>query len=157
MTTINFRSWELIADKQLTALTYDQVTIGGADSCICNECKNFANYRDNLYPDEIRQLFNDLGIDYKKESEICHYCRQDNGQHYYGGWFHYKGEFKGKNCTNWTTENSYTFDLTPISETFNIGFRVCSDLTFFDDKDNLVQIEFEVKIPWTIDKELESE
>lgn len=157
MTTINFRNWELIVDKQLTMSTYDQATMGGADGCLCNDCKNFSNYRDALYPTEIKQLFNDLGIDYKKESEICHYCRQDDGLHHYGGWFHFKGDFRGKDCTSWTSENSYTFDMTKISETFNIGFRKGSDLTFFDDKDDLVQIEFEATIPWTIDKELESE
>ena len=157
MTTINFRDWELIVDKQLTTSTYDQATMGGADGCSCNECKNFQSYRDRLYPAEIMQLLNDLGIDYKKESEICHYCRQDDGLHHYGGWFHFKGHFKGKDCTSWTSENSYTFDLTTISETFSIGFRKASDLTFFENKDDLVQIEFEVKIPWTISRELESE
>jgi hypothetical protein len=38
-----------------------------------------------------------------------------------------------------------------------MGFRCDSSLTFFDDKNNLVQIEFEAKTPWTIESELESE
>lgn len=157
MTTIKFKDWELIVDRELTKLTYDKVAVGGTERCGCNDCQNFANNRETIFPEEIKNLFNNLGIDYKKESEICHYCRQDDGLHYYGGWFHFKGQFKGKDCTVPTGSNSFTFDLTPINDKFSIGFRYDSALTFFDDKENLVQIEFDTKTPWTIEKELESE
>jgi len=157
MTTIEFREWELIVDKELTELTYDSISIGGPESCGCIDCKNFVNNREIIYPDEIKKLLNDLGIDYQKECEICHYCKQDDGFHLYGGWFHFKGAFKGKDCTNLTVTNGYTFDLTPINDKFSIGFRYDSALSFFDDIENLVQIEFEAKTPWTIEKELESE
>lgn len=158
MTIIKFRNWELIVDKQLTKQTYDKATLGSADVCICNECKNFSNQRDAAFPIEIKQLFADIGIDYKKESEICRYCKLDNGLHYYGGWFHFKGQFIGKNCSIVTEKgDGYSLDLTPITDTFNLGFRIDSALTFFDEKTNLVQIEFETKIPWIIDRELENE
>ena len=157
METIKFRDWELIVDRELTKLTYENVAIGSPDSCNCNDCKNFANNRETIYPDEIKELFYRLGIDYKKESEICHYCRQDDGLHFYGGWFHFKGQFKGKDCAIPTNPNCYTFDLTPINDRFSIGFHYNSALSFFENKENLVQIEFDTKTPWTIEKELESE
>lgn len=156
MKIIKFREWELTVDRELTKLTYNNVVSGSADNCNCNDCKNFVNNREAAYPDEIKKLLYDLGIDYKKECEICHYCRQDDGLHFYGGWFHFKGEFKGKNCGVPTIFNGYTFDLTPINDRFSIGFRYDSALTFFNAKEGLVQIEFETKIPWTI-KALESE
>lgn len=49
------------------------------------------------------------------------------------------------------------YDLTPITDTFSLGFLYDNSLTFFDDTENLVQVEFEVKTNLTIDKELESE
>ena len=157
MTIIKFKEWEFIVDRELTKFTYDNVDLGGPESCGCNECKNFANNREDIYPEEIKKLLDQLGINYKKESEICYYCRLTEGLHYYGGWFHFKGEFKGKDCTVTTDSGGITFDLTPINDRFSIGFRYDSALTFFDKKENLVQIEFDTKTPWTINKQLESE
>ena len=144
-------------DSELTKLTYDNVAVGSSESCNCNDCKNFANNREAIYPDEIKKLLNELGIDYKKENEVSHYCRQADGLHFYGGWFHFKGRFNGKDCTIPTIYNGYTLELTPITDKFSIGFRYSGALSFFDNKESLVQIEFEAKTPWTIEKELESE
>jgi hypothetical protein len=157
MTIIKFRTWELFVDKELTKLTYDKVLKGCADSCDCYECKNFANYRENVYPVEIINLFHQLGIDFTKENEISHYCREPNGLNFYGGWFHFKGHFIGKDCTVQTSENAYTTDLTVISDNFNIGFRNYNALSFFENKENLVQVEIETKIPWTLEKRFESD
>ena len=87
MKTIKYREWELIVDSELTKLTYDNVAVGSSESCNCNDCRNFANNREEIYPDEIKKLLNELGIDYKKESEICHYCRQDDGFHFMAAGF----------------------------------------------------------------------
>lgn len=157
MTIVKFKEWELIVDRELTKLTYDKVAVGGPESRGCNDCKNFTDNKEDIYPEEIKKLFDQLGINFKKESEICHYCRQSDGLYYYGGWFHFKGHFKGKDCTVPTGNNAFTFDLTPINDKFSIGFRYDSALTFFDEKENLVQVEFDAKTPWTINKELESE
>lgn len=153
MTKIDFREWELNVDRELTKLTYDNAPLVGPNTCLCLECDNFVKTLEIAYPDEIKQLFIELGIDYKNECEVCHYCRQENGLHLYSGWFHFKGNFKGKNCKIQTGENSSTFDLTPITENFSIGFCYDSGLALFDSTENLVQIEFETKIPWTIENE----
>lgn len=157
MKTIKFKDWILIVDEELTKSTYKKVETGSANSCACNECKNYSTYRESAFPEEIKNLFLEIGIDLTKESEITKYCKQKNGLHFYGGWFHYKGEFIGKNCEVKLNEKSFTFELTKISDSFSIGFRLSSDLTFFEDKNNLVQIEFETEIPWVIEKELETE
>lgn len=157
MTTIKYRNWELIVDRETTQMAFDKVPNGSAESCNCNDCKNFANYRESVYPDEIKQLFSVLEIDYKKESEVSHFARLDNGLHFYSGWFHFKGQFIGKDCTVPLKGDGYTTDLYKVSDSFSLGFRSGNALTFFEDKENLVQIEFEAKIPWTIEKELESE
>jgi hypothetical protein len=157
MTIIKYRDWEFSVDKTLTKQTYDKIQVGGPESCGCNDCKNFANNRDKIYPDEIKQLLADLGVDYRKENEICHYCKLDNGFHFYGGWFHFRGTFIGQNCSTKLESGGSTIELTPITESFSLGFHFSNSLAFFEDTTNLVQIEFDAKTPWTIDKELESE
>lgn len=157
MITIKFRDWELLVDKEQTKQTYAKVEIGGVESCTCNNCKNFAHNRENIYPEEIKQLLTELGIDYHKECEVWHYCKDDLGRHCYSGWFHFKGKFKGKSLGAPTADTITTYDLTPITDSFSIGFLYDNSLTLFEDKEDLVQVEFDTKTSWTIDKELESE
>jgi hypothetical protein len=160
MTNINlkFRDWTFEVDRELTIKTYEKVPGSGADGCICNDCKNYVAYRDNVFPSEIKQLFIDLGIDYKKEVEITSFEKLENGLHHIGGWFHFKGKvLSGKDYRVPVPGGGYTFDLTKITDYFEIGFAEGNASTFFDDKISLVQIEFMTNIPWVIDKTLESE
>ncbi len=153
MTTIKYKDWEFIVDKKLTKQTYEKVEIGGAESCTCNNCKNFTSNRENIYPQETKELLTSLGIDYRKECEVWHYCKDEFGRHYYSGWFHFKGKFKGKSLSAPTPDTPFTYDLTPITDTFSLGFLYDSSLTFFEDKENLVQVEFDTKTTWTIDED----
>ena len=154
---VNFREWVFEVDKVLTKQTYLGVSGSGADTCLCNDCKNYVAYRDHVFPKEIIDLFNELGIDYRKEVEITSWQVLPNGLHHIGGWFHFKGNIvTGKSYRVPPESKSYTFDLTPMTENFSIGFSEGNDLTFFADKTGLVQIEFDTKIPWVNDKSLES-
>ena len=137
---------------ELTKSTYEQTKEGGCDSCICDDCKNFANSRELAYPEEIKQLFKDLGIDYKKEVETYTVQKTEVGLYKYYGWFHFKGSFTGKNCSIPLPNGGFTLDLTPISENFSIGFSIENSLTFFESKKDLVQIEFETYLPWIFEK-----
>ena len=88
--------------------------------------------------------------------EITFYETLPNGFHHIGGWFHFKGRvLTGKNYRVPLPSGGYTFNLTPIKNNFSIGFAEGSDLTFFEDKTGLVQVEFDATIPWIIDKSLE--
>lgn len=157
MLTINFRNWQFIVDKELTEQTYAKYATGSPELCGCNNCLNFANYREQVYPEEIRQLFAALGVDYRKEAEIAHYFKTGDGLHYYGGWFHFKGKFIGKDCAISQQGGGHTFDMTAITENFSIGFHMGFALTLFEDRKELVQVEFSAYIPWTIDKALETD
>lgn len=157
-TFLEYRDWRFAIDRQLTKDTYDKIIESGADSCKCNDCKNYVAYRDKVFPDEVRTLFDDLGIDYKKEVEVVSYEILPNGQHYIGGWFHFKGQvLAGKDYRIPLPSGGYTIDLTEISDNFSIGFAEGSALTFFSDKNGLVQVEFMTSIPWVIDKSLETQ
>jgi hypothetical protein len=158
-TTVKYKDWEFEVDRELTRQTYDSVSVSGAESCVCNDCKNYVVYRDNVFPEEIKRLFDDLGIDYKKEVEITSYEILPNGLHHVGGWFHFKGKLlNGKSYRAPTPDNAgYTFDMTKIKDDFTIGFAPGNDLAQFADKADLIQVEFMTFIPWVLDKSLESQ
>lgn len=154
---LKYRDWEFEVDSQLTKETYDKVIGSGADGCECIDCKNYIAYRDSVFPEEIKTLFEDLGIDYRKEVEITSFETLPNGLHHIGGWFHFKGKvLKGKNYRVPLPSGGYTIDLTSIVENFSIGFAEGTDLTYFSNKNGLVQVEFMTFIPWVIDKSLET-
>ena len=151
MQTIDFLEWKLFVDDALTRSTYANVAVGGADSCICKNCKNYVKSREFAFPGGIKKLFNALGVDYKKDCEVVHYYRNRNGLHHYCGWFHYIGDFFGPDCTLPLANGGYTTNLVTITPNFSIGFRKGTSLSIFQNNENLVQIEFEAHIPWIID------
>jgi hypothetical protein len=157
-TKLKYRDWEFEVYRELTQQNYENIIGSGADGCECNDCKNYVAYRDNVFPDEIRQLFDSLGIDYKKEVEITSWEILPNGLHHIGGWFQFKGHIlTGKDCRIPFPSGGYTLDLTTIEDNFSIGFFNGNTSTYFADNDKLVQIEFATFIPWVIDKSLETE
>ncbi|WP_181306524.1 hypothetical protein [Rufibacter sp. XAAS-G3-1] len=152
---ISFRDWKLNADKELTAQTYLEFEHSSAESCGCDYCKNFVEQREQIFPEEVKKLFSNLGIDFKKEIEVSEFAKLENGLHYYSGWFHFKGDFEGKDCTVPLQNGGHTLELTSITENFSIGFRRDSALTPFKDTDRIVQIEFDCNIPWVLSNEPE--
>ena len=158
--TVKYKEWTFEVEHGRTKEIYDKVEFGSPEGCGCNYCENFATNRENIYPDEIKNLLSEFGIDYKKESEIYHMARLETGLHHYGGWFHFKGKIiEGKDCKIDLGGGGSTFDTDKVVDNFEIAFMKGSDLTFFDkeEKDNLIQIEFIADSEWVLDKEIESE
>ncbi|MDQ3755101.1 MAG: hypothetical protein M3371_10255 [Acidobacteriota bacterium] len=52
-------------------------------------CWNFIEARQIIYPDEVLRLFDQLGVNYKREAEAYHMTRLDSGLHLYGAWLHF--------------------------------------------------------------------
>ena len=153
---VNFKDWRFEVDKTMTEQTYRGISNSGAETCGCNDCKNYVAYRDNVFPKEIIDLFSALRIDYRKEVEITSYETLANGLHHIGGWFHFKGlVLTGKDYRVSLPSGGHTLDLTFTTDNFSIGFAEGNDLTFFEDKTDLVQVVFDTTIPWVIDKTLE--
>lgn len=158
--TITYKGWIFDVDFDRTKHVYDKIQRGSPEICRCNDCKNFASNRDNIYPIEVKNLLKELGIDYKKESEIYHLARLDNGLHQYGGWFHFKGTITiGIDCKIDLGGGRRSLDITPVTDRFGIGFTKDWSLTYFEDIDrnSLIQVEFIAESEWVIDKILESQ
>lgn len=150
---VKFREWTFEVDRTLTEQTYKDYSGG---TCGCNNCKNYVAYRNEIFSDEILKLFDDLGIDYRKEVEVVTYEKLPGGLHHISGWFHFKGQIlTGKDYRVPLPSSGHTFKLSQISDNFSIGFTKASDLTFFKDETALVQLQFDSNIPWVIDKSLE--
>lgn len=92
----------------------------------------------------------------KKESEISYYCRLDNGLHLYGGWFYFKGRFIGPDCSVQDSDGKGTGFL-EISENFEMGLNYGNFMSFFENPEDLIQLEFSARVPWIIDQALEPE
>lgn len=155
--TLHYREWTFEVNRDLTQKTYAAVVGSGADTCVCNDCKNYVAYRDHVFPTEITTLLADLGIDYRKEVEVFSYEVLPNGRHHLAGWFHFKGRvLAGPDYREPLPGGGHTLNLTSITDNFSIGFAEGSALAHFEDKKGLVQVEFETTIPWVIDKALET-
>lgn len=156
MTVFTFKDWVLSVDHESTKFTYTAVENGSAEDCNCNDCLNYIQNRNNIFPEQVKNLFNQLGIAYHKESEVWRMYKENDGTHRYSLIFHFKGSFEGTDCLALLNE-SQTIKLNPITDFFKIGFTNGNDLTYFKDKNNLVQIEIEINIPWVIENTLESD
>ena len=149
MKALTYESWIIEYDDMFTQQILKNV-VSGPQSCGCGNCKNFILARDKVYPDDLKKLLEQLGIDYQKETEICHFNRIKAGQHFYGGWFHFVGEIKE------------TFEYKVI----NIGGRVPDIENFawsFSERHDLVpkefgqapvvQLDWLAVVPWLMESE----
>jgi hypothetical protein len=62
------------------------------------------------------------------------------------------GLLSGKDCRVNLPKGGFTYDLTNITDNFAVGFTEENDLTYFEDRSGLVEIEFSSNIPWIIEK-----
>ncbi len=157
MVKVSYKDWSFEVDKTVTQNTYKNIKIASAEESETLDGLNFAKQREEIYPEEIKKLFDDLGIDYKKEAEVSHHEALTNGMHIYSGWFHFKGSFTGPDYLDLMSEEDKKFNLIEITKNFSLGFRKESFLTSFEDRKNLVQVEFECLIPWVLEQEYEDE
>jgi hypothetical protein len=145
MDQVVFGRWRLFADREATRQAYTEIRIGGPEECGCCHCRNFAAARNQVYPVEVRRLFEDLGIDFSKEVEVYHTGRRSPGLHHYGGWFHCIGRIEAKG------DEVGEFDVEAGEGPFHL---------YFHDKPNLVaasfetlpllQLEFDAQVPWVV-------
>ena len=146
---VNFGRWRLISDREATQRAYNSIQIGGPEACGCSPCRNFAAVRGQVYPVEVLSLFEDLGIDLRREAEIYHMGRLESGLHLYGGWFHCIGRIEQEG------EEVGRFDLEAGPGSFKL---------YFHDKPNLVpapllvlglpllQLEFNAEVSWVLEE-----
>lgn len=159
MKTVTYKNWTFEVDYDRNKVVYENIIVVDDERCACANCRNFSANRENLYPQEIKELLTALGIDYKKEIEVYQIAKLENGLHQYVGWFNFKGRIiEGKDGKVELPHARWTLDLEKVEGSFSIAFMKGAALHQFSghEKDDLLQIKFMVESEWVIDKELES-
>ncbi|MHC4332401.1 MAG: hypothetical protein ACYSUV_01465 [Planctomycetota bacterium] len=144
METLQIGPWIVKYDAEATRRRYEHIDSGLPEKCRCEFCLNFAAARENVYPEEVKKIFVQLGIDYTKEAEVAYTCRMRPGWHSYLGWLHFVGKVE--------EVLEETIECVPVSKGFrwyftkagDVGHEVCSGQP-------LVQIDFYAEVPWVLE------
>lgn len=150
---VKFGRWSLESDTETTKEKYAALTTGAPESCPCVPCRNFSAQRSEVYPAQVLDLFNTLGIAANREAEVYHMARLKSGKHLYGGLFHFVGSIlDGRDAAKQVAENIWQPDLETISDRFRLGFtsRVGLVPKPFEGL-QLVQLEFNTELPWILE------
>lgn len=146
MKTVTWREWSLNCDEEATKNAYQAVAGGGADTCTCNACRNYARARETLFPQEMLGLLSELGIDYRKEAEASRYNRVRSRVHLYSVWFHFVGSIGAGKPPEILFPDK-------INESLSIGFHERRDLPHHPFRGKpLVQVDFLAEVPWVLDE-----
>jgi hypothetical protein len=144
--------WKIQFDREATREAFLSLPMGSPESCGCGDCVNFAASRDRAYPSLVLSIFNQLGIDSHKESEIWHTHRDENGLHHYGGFFHFIGTIEiGRDVmVKMNGHGTYAFET--IGEHFEWGLTSHTALVPDSFADSPVtQFDFAARIPRVIE------
>ena len=172
MDIINYREWKLHVDREATMNAYANIAETYADKqCTCTPCQNFRQVGRGVFPTEVMELFESLGVDWRFPAEVYHIIRLSAGRHSYGGWFHFVGSFEGEDSkvlvhskrkrlefTPWpriTSIESCESRLESVTQDFQIGFshRLALVSSAFQGT-TVVQCDFHVSdVPWELDEE----
>lgn len=139
-----FRDWTFEINPKLTQCIYSNILCGKASSAKAPVYEAYLAQRDKLFPKEVLDLFDELGIDFTKDHKINHRIT-DNGQICFDGNFQFIGNLvSGPNCKIDLSKDYTLFELTPITENFSIGFYQ-DETPFFNQ--HVIHIEFSLTVP----------
>jgi len=91
---LEFGAWSLVNDPAVTEEVYARLDGGSCERCGCDACVNYACARHLIYPTDLIDLFEWLGIDPQMESEVLYERCLGPDRHAYSGWFHLVGSIE---------------------------------------------------------------
>ena len=145
---VDLLSWRLDVDVEATRTVARTLPFMTAP-CDCGPCRNFQAALEFL-PGPVRDLLDRLGTGPDKPAEIYHCCRNPDGTHKYGAWYHVVGTVL------------HGPDHSPEGQ---VPFEALSDqvLLFFTSKHvalvpegfptRVIQVEFIIDMPWVLDED----
>ena len=150
MQLVQFAKWLIESAPDATQEAYARIDSGGAERCGCEECFNFANARHLIYPTEVIDLLEWLGIDPLLETEVTHVRRLDSGLHTYCCVFHLVGELVEGQARNLNLsgrlQNQY---LVEAGDGVSLAFSADASLAPDEFRGQpIVELEFSVDAPW---------
>jgi len=145
MQKLYFSDWIINIDVQKTAAYYN--SISEEAGCKCSYCRNYIKACE-YFPDDVLNFFSSLGIDPKKEGEFMEYEAASN-MHLYQGFYHIVGSIitgQSRVIERWAT-----LSLIKIGN-FEFAFNDNLDLVSENFPKPVIQLEFEVTLPWLLNE-----
>ena len=105
----------VLINKELTQTLYKELPLlSDKGHCGCSDCRNYVKACETL--DEQVRIFDQFGVDPRREGEIWHVYENDDGVHYYDGFYHFVGEIVGIDELDWIGVGNFKFGLTNASK-----------------------------------------
>jgi hypothetical protein len=108
---IQIGPWKISCDPEATQAIYAKIVHGNPEVCRCWGCLNFAIVRNEVHPPSAVSVFEQLGIDFHKETDLLH---TDEGV--YEGWYHFIGRMECGSYEAVDIGNYYRLDITDAIE-----------------------------------------
>ncbi len=139
MQTLDLGSWRIEYDAAATRAAYAGLMQGSAEACGCVDCRNYLALREVAHPPEALRLFETLGIDSRREAEVYQDGQPRQGVYLYKGWFHLAGRVLARGEAWAAGGGEYRLRFDEQAARIPEGFAP-----------PVVQIEFQVALPWAI-------
>ena len=102
----------ILVDKELTQTLYKELPLlSDKEHCGCSDCSNYVKACETL-DEQVRNFFEQFGVDPRKEGEIWYVYENDDGVHHYDGFYHFVGEVVGICELDWIEVGNFKFGLT---------------------------------------------
>ena len=92
MDTLTYSGWCANFDRGATIRAHAAMPTGGAETCKCRSCRNYAAQKPVPFPPDFLDLLSRLGIDANKEIEVYEMEPDDPQRVECYGWFYFVGE-----------------------------------------------------------------
>jgi hypothetical protein len=151
--------WRLEVDREATRRAYaarpDRWPLSA--DCACGDCRNFRAQLATVYPQPALDVFEHLGLTPGREIEIYLTAPLPSGRRKYMGWFHVIGRLvDGPDSHRWAPDRrSACIVHERLDDDFALGVTAWSGLvqpSFEAEQASIVQVEFEVDLPWVLDE-----
>ncbi|MGP1908009.1 hypothetical protein ACTSEZ_07540 [Metabacillus sp. JX24] len=147
MEQIKVGSWLIEIDLIKTKEFYQKFHLITED-CGCDYCSNYVLACDS-FPKNIKNTFNLLGIDPRKEGEVYELIDNEDGTHLYGGFYHIVGKIIDGPDIWKPSEETVDFPTLGRND-MEIGFNKDLALVPSSFPRPVIQFQFEMNVPWLL-------
>jgi hypothetical protein len=145
MRRIRLSNWIIDIDTEKTKEYYDRLTV--EEGCTCAYCRNYIKACE-AFSKEVLDFYKMLRIDPRKEGEFMEF-ETDTDKQLYMGFYHLVGKIV-KRPSNKTEK----WDDLNIIKVDNVKFTFTDELDLVpeDFPKPVIQLEFEVMLPWLLEE-----
>jgi hypothetical protein len=91
MQTFQIFNHTFLVDRGETKRVYSRIDAGSSQMCECVYCRHYLQNREAIFPPELNELLDKLGIDVEKDYEVVYLGPEPDGYLLYSIFFDFKG------------------------------------------------------------------